>query len=99
MVRTQSKIVIGFLVIMHMSFLPVRGYALCSGNKAKAIAFMNCTGLTSVTISNSVTSIGVQAFFLCVGTKARIAYCAIVRIVQESFLPIKLPESGGWNPL
>ena len=34
--------------------------------KSIGFAFMNCTDLTSVTIPNSVTSIGVEAFSGCI---------------------------------
>ena len=48
-------------------------------------AFYNCTGLTSVTIPNSVTGIGGRAFYNCIGLTSVTISNSVTSIGEEAF--------------
>ncbi|MBR1558306.1 MAG: leucine-rich repeat domain-containing protein [Prevotella sp.] len=48
-------------------------------------AFYNCTGLTSVTIPNSVTGIGGRAFYNCIGLTSVTIPNSVTSIGEEAF--------------
>ena len=49
-------------------------------------AFLNCTGLTSITIPNSVTSINTQAFFGCTGLASVTIPSSVTSIEGSAFV-------------
>ena len=51
----------------------------------RGYAFYKCTGLTSITIPNSVTSIGYGAFYWCSGLKSVTIGNSVTSIGQEAF--------------
>ena len=54
--------------------------------------YANCSGLTSVTIPNSVTSIGGSAFYSCSGLKDVYCHAVDVPIGKDAF--INIPSSA-----
>lgn len=56
-----------YSVISSLSILNLKTITIIDGNKIEDNLFENCSNLTSVTISNSVTSIGSSAFYNCTG--------------------------------
>ena len=62
------------------------GYTIRQGTKCiAAYAFSGCTGLTSITISDSVTSIGECAFYDCTGLTSIIIPDSVTSIGEYAF--------------
>jgi len=62
-----------------------RGNSITGGNSIPSFAFEGCASLTSVTIPDSVTSIGSRAFFNCSGLTSITIPNNVTNIGQEAF--------------
>ena len=60
-------------------------------------AFRNCTGLTSVTIGNSVTSIGIYAFYNCTGLTSVTIGGSVTSIGDGAFEGCSDLTTVNWN--
>ena len=58
------------LAANHINNSQLKTVTITSGERISNFAFYGCTGLTSITIPDSVTSIGTQAFYGCTGLKS-----------------------------